>query len=173
MVHFFAARLAKYCQNQGRDQIVVGDFGRYAREYVGCHLKYWVEEQGGWVSTLFSQFIDTWSESFSIILSISNCRDSFFFLITGSFPRNVPDTATVEPFLHRYYHSHILMSWLYDCFTTHIFQETMFCKERCCSKGERPRLTFKDDGRNTKVKYCDIYRNGHGLHWSKKPFAIV
>ncbi|KAJ8030852.1 hypothetical protein HOLleu_27389 [Holothuria leucospilota] len=53
MVYVFAARLAKYCQTQGRDEIVVEDLGRYAGGDVACHLKHLTEEQGGWVITPF------------------------------------------------------------------------------------------------------------------------
>ncbi|KAJ8044856.1 hypothetical protein HOLleu_07731 [Holothuria leucospilota] len=49
MVYVFAVRLAKYCQTQGRGKIVVENVGRYAGDYVACHLKHWIEEQGGWV----------------------------------------------------------------------------------------------------------------------------
>ncbi|KAJ8030164.1 Bcl-2-related protein A1 [Holothuria leucospilota] len=56
MVYVFAARLAKYCQAQGYEKDTLEQFGRYAGEYVECHLKRWIEEQGGWQNNFHDTF---------------------------------------------------------------------------------------------------------------------
>ncbi|KAJ8049269.1 Bcl-2-related protein A1 [Holothuria leucospilota] len=51
MVYVFAARLAKYCQKQGYEKDTIEQLSRFAGSYVEDHLKHWIKEQGGWVST--------------------------------------------------------------------------------------------------------------------------
>lgn len=42
--YFFSAGLAKYCQTQAKDKIVVENWGTCAGDCMAYHLKHWIQE---------------------------------------------------------------------------------------------------------------------------------